>query len=142
MPKSWFYREEAEKDGTRGIFMSLENIDTAGEFETGLTINVTRLKKGNAQERALAFLALFAQTPGNELLGAREKEMGVLKGIRGRIRRTEKNRAPVLMEVFSIGNSRTNAVYLFVFESPEARWDDAWKLGEVMLGDLRLNTEF
>ena len=111
-----------------------------GEFETGLTINVTRLKKGNAQERTPAYLALFAQTPGNELLDAREKEMGVLEGIRGRIRRTEKNRAPVLMEVLSVGNSRTNTVYLFFFESPEASWERAWSKGEQILKlFLRLN---
>jgi hypothetical protein len=40
-----------------------------------------------------------------------------------------------------VGNSRTNTLYTIIFESPDLLWNDAWKKGEVMLKDFRLDDE-
>jgi hypothetical protein len=43
--------------------------------------------------------------------------------------------------LLAVGNSRTNTLYIVLFESPDASWDDAWKKGEVMLGNFLLDDE-
>ena len=141
VPKGWFFKEDEPKDGTRAFFISQEDISTGGLFETGLTVNVFSLKKDKAQERALAHLAALAQTPGNELQEAWEFQEGVLKGVGGRIRRVDKDYAPLIMHVLAIGNSATNTLYVIMFESPEATWDKAWVKGEQMMKVFLLDDE-
>jgi len=52
-----------------------------------------------------------------------------------------KDRPHLRGQVLAIGNVKTNTLYLIMFESPEALWDEAWKKGEVMLRDFRLDDE-
>ncbi len=132
VPEGWHFKEE-RKDETRAFFITQEDIDRKGQFETGLTVNVSHLKEERAQDRATAIIAALAQNPGHELQDAWESETGVLKGIGGRIRRTETGHSPLLMNVLAVGNSRTNALYLIIFESPEANWKAAWSKGEPMM---------
>jgi hypothetical protein len=48
-PNDWFFKREESK-GTLAYFIQ-ENIDVNGEFQTGLAINVFRLKKEPAVEK-------------------------------------------------------------------------------------------
>ena len=110
MPEGWHFKEESSAN-TTAFFISEENIDTSGAFQTGLTVNVIRLKKGEAQGQAAALLAELGRTPGNELQNTWQMEKGVLKGIGGRFRITEEGHPPILEYVLAIGNSRTNTLY-------------------------------
>jgi hypothetical protein len=121
-------------------FLSEEDIDVKGEFETGLTLNV--LHADDAQKKGIATLAMLAQTPGNEVQDAWETQTGVLKGTGVRIRKTEKGEDPLVMVVLAIANTKTNALYLLIFESPEARWKKAWEKGEKMLKVFTLDDEY
>jgi hypothetical protein len=42
-PNGWFFKREESK-GTLAYFITKENIEVSGEFQTGLTINVFQLK--------------------------------------------------------------------------------------------------
>jgi hypothetical protein len=121
-------------------FLSVEDIDVKGEFETGLTLNVVHAD--DAQKKAIATLGLLAQTAGNEVQDAWETQTGVLKGTGVRIRKTEKGSDPLVMVVLAIANTKTNALYLLIFESPEARWKKAWEKGEKMLKVFTLDDEY
>ena len=121
-------------------FLSEEDIDVKGEFETGLTLNVVHAD--DAQKKGLATLALLAQTPGNEVQDTWETQTGVLKATGVRIRKTEKGSDPLVMVVLAIANTKTNALYLLIFESPEARWKKAWARGETMLKVFTLDDEY
>jgi hypothetical protein len=87
----------------------------------------------------MAHIASLAQAAGNELQDAWETEAGVLKGIGGRFRRIEKGYPPLIMHVLAIGNSRTNTLYVIMFESPESKWKDAWPKGRLILEDFALD---
>jgi hypothetical protein len=138
LPKGWYFKEE-EKDGAYGIFISKENIDTAGEFETGMSVHVQRLKKDPAPDRAA--LLIMQLSEGNEVQRTWRTEQGVLKLFGARIRVTVD--PPTFIEhVLAIGNSRTNTLYFIRFESPEANWNEAWKTGDVMLQDFLLDDEY
>ena len=75
LPDKWFFKEELRKD-VRGIFLSKENIDQSGKFDTGLTINVFKIKK-DAPARARQYIAEQAQ--GGDVVNLWEAENGVLK---------------------------------------------------------------
>lgn len=48
----------------------------------------------------------------------------------------------MILHVLAIGNSRTNTLYLLMFESPGAGWKAAWSKGETMLKDFLLDDEY
>jgi hypothetical protein len=136
MPEGWFFKEELHGD-TRAFFISKESIEKGGEFETGLTVNVFKLKR-DAPDRAMKTIAQYAQLGDVQKLW--EEENGVLKLYGARIHVTKD--PPAFTEhLLAIGNSRTNTLYIVLFESPDASWDDAWKKGEVMLGNFLLDDE-
>ena len=139
LPSGWHFKAE-RVDKTLAYFLSEEDIDVKGEFETGLTLNIVHAD--DARKKAIATLAMLAQTPGNEVQDAWETQTGVRKGMGVRIRKTEKGSDPLVMVVLAIANTKTNALYLLIFESPEARWKKAWDKGEKMLKLFVLDDEY
>ncbi|HEY4231421.1 MAG TPA: hypothetical protein VGO79_14730 [Thermoanaerobaculia bacterium] len=136
LPDGWFFKEELRKD-VRGIFLSKENIDQKGKFDTGLTINVFKNKK-DAPARARQYIAEQAQV--GDVVNLWEAENGALKLYGARLHITRD--PPAFTEhVLAIGNSKTDTLYILMFESPDATWDEAWKKGEVILGNFRLDDE-
>jgi len=138
MPDGWFFKEEENK-GTHAFFISKENIAKGGEFQTGLSVNVIKLQKDPARQRARQYIA------ENSLLGEVQKlweaENGALQLYGARIHVTKD--PPLFTEhLLAIGNTRTNTLYIVLFESPDESWDEAWKKGEVMLGNFLLDDEF
>ena len=57
-PSGWFFKREEQK-GTLAYFITKENIDKNGQFQTGLTVNVFHLKKDPAVERGKYIICLL-----------------------------------------------------------------------------------
>ena len=74
-PNGWFFKREESK-GTLAYFITKENIEAGGEFQTGLTINVFRLKKESAVERGKSFIDQLANRKHGEKWA---KELGPFK---------------------------------------------------------------
>ena len=136
VPEGWHFKEET-KDGTRAFFITKEDIDKNGTFETGLSVNVQTLKKDPAQERAAAFVGEIITS--HEVLESWGTETGVMKAYACRVRRVSPEHSPLIIQALAIGNSRTNTLYLIFFESPESSWDAAWKQGEPILTSFLLD---
>ena len=66
----------------------------------------------------------------------------MLKGTGVRIHKTEKGADPLDMVVLAISNSKTNALYLLIFESPAARWKKAWEKGDKMLRLFKIDETY
>lgn len=47
----------------------------------------------------------------------------------------------IRMHTLTIANPKTNTLYLFIFESPAANWDAAWKIGEQIMNVLAIDDE-
>jgi hypothetical protein len=137
VPTGWHFLEE-KKGEVRGVFISREDIGIVGEFVTGLTINVEKLKTGSAPDRAAMVIAQLSAL--GKVQQAWQSEEGALKLYGARIHVTA-DPPPFTEQVLAIGNSRTNTLYTIIFESPDLLWDDAWKKGEVMLRDFLLDDE-
>jgi len=43
------------------------------------------------------------------------------------------------MHYLTVANTQTNTLYFFIFESPVADWDAAWKLGKQIMDNLALD---
>ena len=140
MPDGWFFKSEAA-GGTLAYFFTAEKIEKGGQFETGLTINVFKnLKDKDARAYAEAFAAKTAEQ--HEAIRKWEVELGSLHGFGVITRQAGKEGVPtIVVSTLAIGNSRTNTLYLLLFESPESRWEAEWRKGEKMFELFFLDDE-
>lgn len=138
-PDGWYFTKE-ENQGTIGYFITEQNIKKEGRFHTGLSLNVIPPRKSTpAKEQAAALIGKMAKE--NELLQIWDSQAGALVGYGCRVRTKNKARPAIIMHALMLANTRTNRLYLFVFESPEKEWTAAWKLGEQMMKTLVLDDE-
>lgn len=135
-PDGWFFKREKSKD-TVAYFITKENIENNGEFQTGLTVNVFRLKKDSSVEKAKIFIDQLATKKGGEKWA---KDVGVFKEF-GCLTRDTDASGTTVVQTLMVANPKTNTLYLFVFESPQANWDSAWKVGKQILDSLVIDDQ-
>lgn len=142
VPDGWFFKFEKSGD-TSAYFVSKENIETEGEFLTGLSLNVIpdlAAKTGvKSSEYALVHMTEIAKR--NEVLEAVEKVTGGFKLFIFRFKSSKSDPGDTMVYNLYVCNDRTGALWLYIFESPEAEWDEAWEVGDVLLSNLLLNPE-
>lgn len=131
VPASWHFKEVRAK-GTRSFFITRENIDERGGFETGLTINF--VQKGDEFDPVAYAAALVLEVvEHNEVLEEPfEAGGGTLKGYGCRVR-TVTGAGPLIMQHLVIGNAKTGSLFVMFFESPEEEWEKAWAIAEPMM---------
>lgn len=132
-PEGWFYKREEQK-GTLAYFITKENIDKNGRFQTGLTVNVFHLKKDSAVERAKGIIQQLATTKNVKAFG---QDAGTFRKFACLAKDTDSSGTTV-MYTLAVANPKTNTLYLLIFESPEQEWDAAWKLGKQIVDVLPL----
>jgi hypothetical protein len=135
-PAGWFFKREEDK-GTLAYFITKEDMDKKGQFQTGLTVNVFRLKKDSAVERGKGLIDRMAADKHGEKWVQKAgpfQEFGCL------VKDTDAS-GTVLMHALAVANPKTNTLYLFIFESPESEWDIAWKTGKQIMDTLAIDDE-
>jgi hypothetical protein len=135
-PDGWFFRREQNK-GTLAYFITKENIEKNGEFQTGLTVNVFRLKKDTAVEKGKDFIEQLATKKHGEKW---TREVGPFKEF-GCLTRDTDSSGTTVVQTLMVANPKTNTLYLLIFESPESEWDSAWKIGKQILDTLAIDDE-
>jgi hypothetical protein len=143
LPEGWYFKPEAQKDAN-AYFLTLEEIVDGGEFQTGVTMNVNRKLKAKsgrtAPDYAKAFSARGGIGPNQELLEKQTTVDGPFHKYMVRYRASPPDADPKIIYQLAIANAKTDTLYILIFESPEKEWAEAWKLGEVMLKELVLDT--
>jgi hypothetical protein len=134
VPVGWQFKVD-KRGETVGYFVTRENVDETGKFETGLTVNVMRRPGAHdSEDYATVFLDGFAA--GKTLLGTWEIHQGPFVGRGCRV----EDEGSVL-HTLAFANSKTNTFYLAIFEAPKAAWGDAWRIGERIVKMLYLDDE-
>jgi hypothetical protein len=133
-PNGWFFKREEQK-GTLAYFITKENIDKDGQFQTGLTVNVFHLKKDPAVERAKYMIDQLATAKHGEKWA---QDVGPFREF-GCLTKDTDASGTTVMHTLTVANPRTNTLYLFIFESPESDWDVAWKTGKQIMDRLALD---
>jgi hypothetical protein len=136
LPNGWFFKREENK-GTLAYFLTKENIENNGQFQTGLTVNVFRLKKDNAVEKGKSFIDQLATKKRGEKWA---KDVGPFKEF-GCLTKDADPSGTSVVQTLMVANPKTNTLYLFIFESPEANWDSAWKIGKQIMDSLAIDDE-
>ena len=132
-PNGWFFKQEEQK-GTLAYFITKEDIDKSGRFQTGLSVNVFHLKKDPAVEKGRYIIATAKH--GQKWT----REVGPFREF-GCLAKDTDSTGIVVMQSLTVANPKTNTLYLFVFESPESEWEDAWKTGKQIMDMLAIDDE-
>ena len=133
-PDGWFFKQESEK-GTLAFFITKEELKGSGQFETGLTVNVFRLKQDSAVERGKDLIEKMASEHHAKQW---EQSVGTFKEFGCLIKDTDSS-GTIVLHSLTIANPKTNTLYLFMFESPESKWDAEWKLGKQIMDSLAID---
>jgi hypothetical protein len=129
-PNGWFFRQEEQK-GTQAFFITKENIEGGSDFSTGLTINVFRGLKDSAPERGRALIEQISEKMHAQTF---TRTVGPFQEFVCDAKDSES-----VMHYLAVANPKTNTLYFFIFESPVADWDAAWKLGKPIMDNLALD---
>lgn len=135
-PHGWFFKREEQK-GTLAYFITKEEIDKNGKFQTGLTVNIFQLKNDSAVDRGKSMIDHIADTKHAEKWAwytGPFREFGCLT------KDTDPTSTSVVYTL-TVANPKTNTLYLFIFESPERDWNAAWKTGKQILHTLAIDDE-
>lgn len=135
-PEGWYFKQESSK-GTLAYFITKEDLAKTGRFDTGLTINVFHLKKDAAVDHAKALIDQMA-TQHNVKTWSRV--VGPFQEFGCDMKDTDAT-GTIMMHALTVANPKTNTLYLFIFESPVATWDAAWKLGQQIMDTLAIDDE-
>jgi hypothetical protein len=135
-PTGWFFKSQSE-NGTDAFFVTKEDIETEGEFQTGLSLNVisraSRSGIPTASEYALRLASRGIEDKASVLDVIPLSDIGHAKTVSYRI----KARGSVIHH-FLIADDG-DRVFIFIYESPQSEWDEAWKIGEQMLTNLPID---
>jgi Sel1 repeat len=133
-PTGWFYKE-VDKNGTINAFMTRENIDDKGSFQTGLTIHgIPNVQDPIAAARGYV-IRLKSKTEALSEPG--ETKAAGRTFVRFMYRFKDK---PIQMALQVIGDPQTKRVVIMSFEAPSDSWADAWKQGEPIMGLIRFDS--
>jgi len=132
VPISWHFKETRVKE-TLAYFLTREDIDETGSFETGLSINVLRKGEDFDPVGYAGAFVLNIVKKYEVLEEPFEAGGGTLKGYGCRVRVTNLDDPPLIMQYLVIGNSATGTLYVMFFESPESEWEQAWAIAEPIL---------
>jgi hypothetical protein len=135
-PTGWFFKQENNK-GTLAYFITQEGLSQNGEFATGLTVNVFHFKQDSAVDHGRAVIDQMATQHHVKI---QSRAVGPFQEFACELKDTDAS-GTIQMHALTVANPKTNTLYLFIFESPVATWDSAWKLGQQMMDTLAIDDE-
>lgn len=142
-PTGWFSKK-AKKGETWGYFITKENIDKTGKFNTGLTVNIIpniQKKKGMPPtEYAAAFIQEGAKSR-KVVKEPWQKNMGPFQSFGVVLLNKDNKGGDFITHNLAIGNDATGTIYLITFEAPASSWESAWKKGEPMLQRFLIDSD-
>lgn len=142
LPYTWNYKAETSRDA-QAYFLTREKIVAGGLFQTGVSLNVVRQMMAKSKQSAAAYAQAFSTRTGHgagqQVLGQESKTQGPLRMFGVRYRVANGAAGSKIVQQWAIANTTTDTFYLLLFESPEKDWAQAWKLGEEMIKQFRLD---
>ncbi|MDO7848288.1 hypothetical protein Q5H92_18115 [Hymenobacter sp. M29] len=143
LPAGWYYKAEVHKGGAT-YYLTSEEVGESGEFETGLTLKVVRKLASQTKLSAQSFSEMLMMRtgygPGQQQLEKTAVTDGPFVRRTVRYRDAPPDAEPRVVYQLALANTKTDALYLLTFESPEKDWAAAWKLGEAMVRELVLDS--
>lgn len=143
LPVGWYYRAEGGKD-THTYCLTREEMGETGEFDTGLSVQVVRNAKAQTRRPAAEYAELLmlraGYGPGRQPLEKAASAEGSFRKWTVRYRESAPDAEARIVFQMALANTKTDTLYLLTFESAEADWPAAYKLGDVMVRELVLDS--
>ncbi len=133
-PQGWHVKTEVEGK-TASLFISQENIDKQGSFDTGLTVHII----GDVAVRAGLIASKYASAYVEELAKSKSvlerAETSAQDGYSSHtLRYRDASRPPaILVHTHVLADDTADVLRIAIFEAPESNWDSAWAHGEKIL---------
>jgi hypothetical protein len=139
VPERWSFKRTIGRVGGPAFayFVSVENIDANGSFQTGLSLNVLVASSRSADAETMIG-GLAGRTTGQVLRPPWELTDGAFHQY-GCLIRMPGKAGPYVVEHRVIVNTKTKTAYILSFESPEPGWKDSWAKGAKMEELLQLD---
>jgi len=134
-PSGWFFKQGTRGDAI-GYFITKENIEVVGSFQTGLTVNVIPDIPRKKQIQASSFAASYikAVTENGEVFKKPwANSMGPFEAYGVVVINRDAKQGDFVTHNLAIANDQTGTLYLLTFESPLNQWDSSWEIAEPML---------
>lgn len=139
MPNGWHFKQMGGRP-TLAYFVSLENIDKEGRYETGFTIQAMRPPQPQSGEELAKAMIAGAESK-KQLVRSWKQTKGVFDSYGLEFKDLKSNNEMTISHVLIIRNTRTRTFYFCLFESVESKWKEAWKIGEQIVQTLILNDD-
>ena len=144
-PKGWF-SHDLQRPAQGSVFathaLSPKDFSLQQPFETGFTVqvfsNLMKYGKPSPSKSAEMMLGIIAKGHAKEdIRYFSQADKGDFKVSWLEYRDAPPGLKPIIVRQFYLANDTTDNLDVFVFESPESRWDQDWKsYGEVMFKRL------
>lgn len=137
VPDGWHYQEEVQ-GRTLAIFITQENLASAGMFETGVTINIFIDNPGAAGQ----VKTILETTAASHSADVSYAKFGPFVKLACEFESPrDEGLEPVLIFLIGIVNTDTGTSYVISFESPKSAWPETWLKGKAVLDALMLESE-
>lgn len=135
LPGDWHFKNE-QTETIKAYYISLEDIDDEGSFKTGMTITVVNDKSITAVQNARNFSAnIYSQNNVTKTGEVTERTEGDLTIYELQYDADYSSYQGTNYNLVA-ANKETNTLYVITFESPKDNWDEAWKIGQVMIEQI------
>ncbi len=144
MPDEWFFSFVPDNKEDKYIYyISKENIEQKGFYETGFNMRVVRgvPSKTKGQLPSEYSASAVADTEKKvSFVKKWENAKGIFKEIGFIYNDAPEGKESITVHRLYISNDKTGTVYVLTFEGPTKGWNDLWRdVGEVMFKNLSID---
>lgn len=144
-PHEWFEINKSTKDAVT-YAISKEQIKESEEFETGLTMmavkDIASKISMTLLQYSLEMLLAVESDSDNTIIDQDIKKQGPFDSAFIKYQNNPSGLKPIIIHKMIISNEKTGSLYIVIFEAPADEWDEAWKVGEVMLKKFFIDDSF
>lgn len=142
-PTNWYFKKH--KQGmTQGYFITKEDINKKGHFSTGATINVIPNIPSKTNMTPTEYAKAFIKKASASRQIIKEPwrhSMGPFNSYGVVLKNSDPKQGDYNTHNLVIGNDSTGTAYLVIYEAPSVNWRESWKIGEIILGKLYIDSD-
>jgi hypothetical protein len=140
-PDDWYFKQ-AIQDNTIGLFISKENNESNGFYETGIFVYIKRNVKTETGIEPSEFIKAYhlESAKKSEIIDQWNKNVGPLTNISYKSITYYEDERPLKQHTILVANDSTGTVYIINFETLPELWIDNWKIVEPILQKIYIDS--